>query len=41
MGVQDVAHSLIALRCQVKVIVHVLMGDATVGVDEAGVHIEE
>lgn len=41
MGVQGVAHSLVALRGQVKVVVHVLMGDATVGVDEAWVHVEE
>lgn len=41
MGVQGIAHSLVALRGQVKVIVHVLMGDATIGVDEAWVHIEE
>lgn len=38
---QDVAHSLVALRCQVKVIVHVLVGDAAVGVDEARVNVEE
>lgn len=35
------AHSLIALRGQVKVIVHVLMGDATIGADKAWVDIEE
>ncbi len=41
MGVQGFTHSLVALRSQVKVVVHVLMGDATIGVDEAWVHIEE
>lgn len=41
MGMQGFAHSLIALRGQVKVIVHVLMGDATIGVDKAWVYIEE
>lgn len=41
MGMQGFAHSLIALRGQVKVIVHILMGDATVGVDKAWVDIEE
>lgn len=41
MGMQGVAHSLEALGGQVKVIVHVLMGDAAVGVDEAWVHVEE
>lgn len=38
---QGFTHSLIALRGQVKVIVHVLMGDATIGVDKAWVYIEE
>ena len=38
---QGFAHSLVALRGQVKVVVHVLMADATVGVDEARVHVEE
>lgn len=41
MGVQGFAHNLVALRGQVKVIIHVLMGDATIGVDEAWVHVEE
>lgn len=41
MGVQEFAHNLVALSSQVKVIVHVLMGDATIGVDEAWVYVEE
>lgn len=38
---QDLAHSIVALRCQVKVIVHVLVGDGVVGEDEAWVNVEE
>lgn len=41
MGVQGFAHSLVALRGQVKVIIHVLMRDATIRVHEAWVHVEE
>ena len=41
MGVQWFTHSLVALRGQMKVIIHVLMGDATIGVDKTWVHIEE
>lgn len=41
MGVQGFTHSLVALRGQVKIIVHVMVGDATIGVDEARVHVEE
>lgn len=41
MSVQGFAHNLVALRGQVKVIVHVLVGDAAVGMDKAWVYIEE
>lgn len=41
MGMQGFTHNLVSLRGQVKVIVHVLMGDATIRVDETWVHIEE
>lgn len=41
MSVQGFAHNLVALRGQVKVIVHVLVGDATIGVDETWVYVEE
>lgn len=38
---QDGTHSLVAVRCQMKVIVHVLVGDGAVRVDEAGINVEE
>lgn len=38
---QGLTHSLVAAGGQVKVIVHVLVGDAAAGVDEARIHIEE
>lgn len=41
MSMQGFAHSLIALRGEVKVIIHVLVGDTAVGVDEAWVYVEE
>lgn len=41
MGMQRFTYSLISFRGQVKVVVHVLVGDATIGVNKAGVYIEE
>ena len=41
MSVQGWTHGLVALGSQVKVVVHVLVGNATVGVDKAGVDVEE
>lgn len=41
MGMQGFTYSLVAMRGQVKVVVHVLVGDATVGKNKAGVHVQE
>lgn len=41
MSMQGFAHGLVSLWGQVQVIVHVLVGDATVGVNKAWVHVQE
>lgn len=41
MSMQGFTHGLVALRGQVKVVIHILMGDGAVGVNKAWVHIEE
>lgn len=38
---QDVTHSLVALRCQMKIIIHVLVRDGAIKVNEARINVEE
>lgn len=38
--IYGLAHTLVTLRGQVEVVVHVLVGDASVRVDKAMVHVE-
>lgn len=41
MSMKGFTHSLVALRGQVKIVIHVLVGDGAIGVNKAWVHIEE
>lgn len=41
MSVQGFTNNLVALGSQVEVVVHVLVGDATIGMDKARIHVEE
>lgn len=41
MSMQWFTHGLVALRGQVKVVIHILVGDGTIGVNKAWVHIQE
>lgn len=41
MSMKGFTHSLIAIRGQVKVVIHILVGDGAIAVDKAWVHIEE
>lgn len=41
MSMQGFTYGLVALRGQVKVVIHILVRDGTVGVNKAWVHTEE
>lgn len=41
MNMKGITHSLVALRGQVKVVIHILMGDGAIGMNKAWVHTEK
>lgn len=41
MSMQGFTHNLVPMRGQVKVVIHILVGNGAIGVDETWVHIKE